>query len=114
MEGTPQKILSSIFGPSICRTTSSILRTSYGTLQYRSSDHLNLENEEFNIGGTLIPVNQIPGRLDELKGLAESEVIVYCRSGNRSGSAKMFLERNGFTKVRNLIGGMNEWQKKIV
>ena len=71
------------------------------------------ENEEFNIGGKLIPVNQLPGRLDELNGLADSEVIVYCRSGNRSGSAKIFLEKNGFTKVRNLVGGMMEWQRKI-
>ncbi len=68
------------------------------------------EFEEFNIGAQLIPLGEIPGRLEELAHLKDAEVIVHCRSGARSGNAKMFLAENGFTNVRNLIGGMVQWQ----
>jgi len=36
-----------------------------------------------------------------------------CRSGNRSGSACELLEKEGFTNVANLKGGINEWARKI-
>ena len=71
------------------------------------------EFDEFNIGAQLIPLGEIPGRLEELSHLKESEVIVHCRSGARSGNAKMFMMENGFTNVRNLIGGMVQWQATI-
>jgi len=45
--------------------------------------------------------------------LKDQEVIVYCRSGNRSGSACQFLMKQGFTNVRNLEGGMIRWTKEI-
>lgn len=71
------------------------------------------ENEEFNIGGTLIPLGQIRSMdVDELEPLKEEELIFYCRSGNRSGQACMILETLGFTNVKNLTGGILEWQKK--
>lgn len=71
------------------------------------------ENEEFNIGGTLIPLGQIRSMdVDELEPLKEEELILYCRSGNRSGQACMILETLGFTNVKNLTGGILEWQKK--
>ncbi len=71
------------------------------------------EHEEFNIGGTLIPLGQIRSMdVDELEPLREEELILYCRSGNRSGQACMILETLGFTNVKNLTGGMLEWQKK--
>ena len=68
------------------------------------------ENEEFNIGGQLIPLGSLPSSLAELDNLKDEELILYCRSGARSGNAKMFLTNNGFTKVRNLIGGMIVWR----
>ncbi|MES2780376.1 MAG: rhodanese-like domain-containing protein [Bacteroidota bacterium] len=68
------------------------------------------EYEEFNIGAELIPLGEIPFRLDELSHLKNEEVIVHCRSGARSGNAKMFMTESGFTNVRNLIGGMLEWR----
>jgi rhodanese-related sulfurtransferase len=67
------------------------------------------ESEEFSIGGTLIPLGTLPDHVNELEPLKNEEVIVYCRSGNRSGQAKMFLESVGFTNVRNLTGGTNRW-----
>lgn len=70
------------------------------------------ENAEFNIGGILLPLGMIQnmetGPIDDLKN---EEVILYCRSGNRSGQACMFLEMSGFRNVKNLTGGMLEWRK---
>jgi phage shock protein E len=55
-------------------------------------------------GSTNIPLDQVPNQLDQFKG--KDQIIVFCRSGNRSGQAKMILERNGFKNVTN--GGT--WQ----
>ncbi|MCF8254680.1 MAG: rhodanese-like domain-containing protein [Bacteroidia bacterium] len=71
------------------------------------------EFEEFNIGATLIPLNELPSKLAELSNLKDQEVIVHCRSGARSNNAKMFMMSEGFTNVRNLIGGMMAWQAEI-
>ncbi len=59
-----------------------------------------------NLGGTLIPLGELPYRLDELDGLQQEEIIVHCRSGKRSAMARQILDENGFTNVRNLTGGM--------
>ena len=69
------------------------------------------ENEEFNVGGQLIPVGTLMNQIWELEDYKEKEVVVYCRSGNRSGMAKALLQAQGFTNVRNLTGGMNAWQE---
>lgn len=69
------------------------------------------EYADDNIGATLIPLGELPYRLDELEGLEEEEVIVHCRSGARSARAQQFLEENGFSNVRNLVGGMLEYRK---
>lgn len=70
------------------------------------------ERAEFNIGGTLVPLGHIQAmQVDELEELKDQEVIVYCRSGNRSGQACMLLETMGFTNVKNLTGGMLKWQE---
>ena len=68
------------------------------------------EFDEFNIGATLIPLGELPDRLDEIEQFKDEELIIHCRSGARSGRAKDFLEMQGFTKVRNLLGGMLAWQ----
>ena len=64
------------------------------------------EYEADNIGATLIPLGDLPYRVDELDGLQDEEVIVHCRSGARSARAQQFLEENGFNNVRNVTGGM--------
>ena len=69
------------------------------------------EHEEFNVGGQLIPVGNIPQALEDFVDHKDDEIIVYCRSGNRSGMAQQFLQQYGFSKVRNLIGGMLAWQE---
>jgi rhodanese-related sulfurtransferase len=69
------------------------------------------EHEEFNIGGRLVPVGNIPQAIEELADHKDDEIVVYCRSGNRSGMAQKFLQQHGFSKVKNLTGGMLAWQE---
>ena len=64
------------------------------------------EYAEDNIGGMLIPLGELPYRLDDIESLQNEEVIVHCRSGKRSAMAQQILEENGFSNVRNLEGGM--------
>jgi len=72
------------------------------------------ENAEFNIGGVLVPLGKIQTmQLDDIEDLKNEEVIVYCRSGNRSGQACLILEAAGFSNVRNLSGGMLDWREKF-
>lgn len=72
------------------------------------------ENAEFNIGGTLIPLGMIQGlQISEIEDLKNEEVILYCRSGNRSGIGALVLDQLGFTDTKNLTGGMLAWQQKF-
>jgi rhodanese-related sulfurtransferase len=64
------------------------------------------EYDEANLGGILIPLQTLPHRLAELEPLKEQEILIHCRSGKRSDNAKKFLEQNGFTNVRNVLGGI--------
>jgi rhodanese-related sulfurtransferase len=64
------------------------------------------EYEEQNLGAKLIPLGELPDRMDEITDWKNSEVIVHCRSGARSGRAKAFMESQGFTNVRNVLGGI--------
>ncbi|MES1218897.1 MAG: rhodanese-like domain-containing protein [Bacteroidota bacterium] len=71
------------------------------------------ENAEFNIGGVLLPLGNLQSmQIDDIEDLKAEEVICYCRSGNRSGQACMFLEMLGFKNTKNLTGGMLAWQEK--
>ena len=72
------------------------------------------ENADFNIGGILLPLGMIQTmQTDEIDDLKDEEVILYCRSGNRSGQAAMFLEMMGFTNTKNLLGGMVAWEERF-
>ena len=72
------------------------------------------ERAAYNIGGLFIPLGKIQTmQTEELDDLKEKEVIFYCRSGNRSGQACLILETMGFTNVKNLVGGMLDWQAKF-
>lgn len=72
------------------------------------------ENAEFNIGGILYPLGNIQSMMvDELEPYMDKELILYCRSGNRSGQACMLLETLGFKNTKNMVGGMLAWQDKF-
>ncbi|MFQ3574973.1 MAG: rhodanese-like domain-containing protein [Cytophagales bacterium] len=67
------------------------------------------EYQQANLNGLLIPLGTLPNRLAEIENWKTEEIIVHCRSGRRSDNAKQFLEMQGFTKVRNLLGGIDEF-----
>jgi rhodanese-related sulfurtransferase len=71
------------------------------------------ENAEFNIGGRLLPLGYIQTmQLDDIEDLRDKEIVLYCRSGNRSSQACLMLETFGFKNPVNLTGGMLAWQEK--
>lgn len=59
-------------------------------------------------GVTLIPVNTIPDRLDEIP--TDQTVIVTCRTGNRSGQVADYLRGSGYTRVHSMSGGIVDWE----
>ena len=63
------------------------------------------------IGGKLIPQNDVPNRLSELN--PEQEILVHCRSGARSQKIAELLKANGFQKVSNVAGGILAWSDEI-
>jgi len=71
------------------------------------------EHDMANIGGNLIPLGDLPYQLEQIEEYKDREIIVYCRSGARSGSACQYLRGQGFTNVRNMIGGMTQWVREI-
>ena len=64
-----------------------------------------------NLQGYLIPVGDLPKRVNELD--SSREIIAHCKMGGRSAKAVNFLRRSGFKKVYNLTGGITEWAEKI-
>lgn len=71
------------------------------------------EHDFVNIGGKLIQLDYLPDHLDELSDQKNEEIIVYCRSGARSGRAVQFLQSNGFDQAINLKGGVLAWSAEI-
>jgi adenylyltransferase/sulfurtransferase len=63
------------------------------------------------IGGKLIPQNDVPQRLAEID--REREVVVHCRSGARSQRIAEFLKQSGYPRVSNVAGGILAWSDEI-
>ncbi len=69
------------------------------------------EKEIADIGGELIPMGDV---MDNLKKISrDKKVVVYCRTGNRSGVITQALEAQGFTNIFNLKGGIYQWANEI-
>ena len=64
---------------------------------------------QFHIpGATLIPLGDLPNRLNEVP--KDKEVVVVCRTGHRSAQGRDILKNAGFTKVTSMAGGVTQWQ----
>jgi sulfur-carrier protein adenylyltransferase/sulfurtransferase len=63
------------------------------------------------IGGTLIPQNDVPQRLNEIP--RDREIVVQCRSGARSQKIAEFLKQSGYSQVVNLAGGILAWSDEV-
>jgi rhodanese-related sulfurtransferase len=67
------------------------------------------ERKKGHIKGSVhIPLNQLRSRQEELTKFKNKEIVCYCRSGNRSLNAAVFLQKHGFN-ASNLKGGMVAW-----
>src|SRR5579864_4992865 len=64
-----------------------------------------------NINGYLLPLGDLPKRVNELD--SSREIVAHCRSGVRSAKAVDFLRQAGFKKVKNLTGGILAWADKV-
>jgi rhodanese-related sulfurtransferase len=62
-------------------------------------------------GAQLMPMQTVPARLDELE--EDAPLICICHHGMRSLQVAAFLERNGFTQVSNLTGGVHAWALQV-
>jgi rhodanese-related sulfurtransferase len=63
-------------------------------------------------GAKLIPLGEVPGRMDEID--PSRETVVHCKMGGRSARAIEFMERAGFKgKLSNLVGGITAWSNEI-
>jgi rhodanese-related sulfurtransferase len=77
-------------------------------LDVRESD----ERETARIEPSLhIPMDQVPDRLAEIP--ADRKIVVYCHHGTRSAMVAGFLEGEGFPRVANLTGGIDEWSHRV-
>lgn len=67
-------------------------------------------NEYHAPNTTLIPLDQLASRLDEVP--RDRQIVVVCRSGNRSREGRDILLAAGFTQVTSMAGGLNEWRDR--
>jgi rhodanese-related sulfurtransferase len=65
-------------------------------------------NEYHVPGSTLIPLSTLADRVNELP--RDKEIVVVCRSGNRSATGRDILRNAGFTQVTSLSGGLSKWK----
>ena len=67
------------------------------------------EWNEFHVpDSTLIPLGELAARADELP--KDQEIVIVCRSGNRSAQARDILLAAGFTQVTSMAGGLTQWK----
>ena len=69
------------------------------------------EYENANLGGLLIPLSTVLANQDKIS--RDKQVVIHCRSGARSGNAVLILEKQGFTNLYNLKGGILAYAKEI-
>jgi rhodanese-related sulfurtransferase len=84
----------------------------------QNGEHVNLldvreaiEYSTYNIGGKNVPLSKLPDFIDQLDYNKTDEIVVICKIGMRSETARLLLQDNGYQNVRNLAGGLIALQK---
>jgi rhodanese-related sulfurtransferase len=61
----------------------------------------------------LLPMDELPARIDELEEHRAKEIVVYCHHGIRSLRVATWLRERGFSQVKSMIGGIEQWAQEI-
>jgi adenylyltransferase/sulfurtransferase len=101
---TPEQLAKLLAGP----TTEGIHETPPLLLDVRERPEASFASLP---GSVLIPLGELPTRLDELP--RDGSIVVYCHHGVRSARALDILEKAGFTRARHLTGGLDAWSIKV-
>ncbi|MFC1553291.1 rhodanese-like domain-containing protein [candidate division KSB1 bacterium] len=107
----PQISFTNITAQEVCKTidkNENILLLDVRSEQEFNGTYGHLKN------AILIPLHELQRKINEIAQYKNSEVIVYCRSGNRSITASNILIANGFKDVNNLLGGMKGWNSSDI
>jgi len=62
-------------------------------------------------GSAHVPMREVPGRLGEFE--PDNDIVVICHHGGRSMQVGLFLEKQGFARVHNLVGGVEAWARTV-
>lgn len=62
-------------------------------------------------GAQLMPMREVPARHQELD--VKKDVVAICHHGGRSQQVAVFLEKAGFTRIHNLMGGVDAWSRTV-
>lgn len=75
------------------------------------------EQDEYNLvridGYVLIPMSEIQNRLRELEAHKSEHIVVHCHHGGRSRRVTNWLRQQGYDKVQNMAGGIDDWSVQI-
>ena len=89
-------------------------------LEDEATDHLLLDcrtPEEFELArletATLIPMDELPARINELQEHRDKQVLVFCHAGVRSAMVARWLRENGFPRAQSIAGGIEAWSLQI-
>ena len=64
-------------------------------------------------GSQLLPMSELPSRVDELEPHRARLIVVHCHHGGRSRQVTEALRANGFTQVQNMTGGIDLWSEQV-
>ncbi len=93
-----------MFGPQVPQVTASQVEPDAFLLDVREPDEWTAGHAP---GAHHIPMMEVPARIAEIP--VDTDVVVVCRAGGRSGQVVSYLIGNGWDNVRNLDGGMQSW-----
>ncbi|MEZ6127514.1 MAG: rhodanese-like domain-containing protein [Planctomycetaceae bacterium] len=75
------------------------------------------EQQEYDIvkieGAKLMPMSQLPQRVNELEQHKDSDIIIHCHHGGRSLNVAMWLKGQGFQNALSMSGGIDAWAQEI-
>jgi phage shock protein E len=101
-------LLKNMFGNSNTENLGTIIQEGAFLVDVRTPQ----EFAESKVNGSVnIPLDRVASHIDKFKG--KKNIVVFCRSGNRSGQAKSILEKNGITHVFNggSVGNVKQYVK---